>query len=247
MKCVLCTICETARATFDKKMDAWLCAQSNNVEIMERETDPSAVYQAYEETDPAKSFRQYLALAEKGSVWSMATVGQMLQTGTGTEQDLSQAEKWLVRAYQAGSDYGLICLGCLYERSERSEKAQEVYRAGVARGFVPAMVYLAASYRKSPDWAQRRHEALKLLEDGRAAGDLFARHWLTTAMVRGWFGLRYIPEGIRRLPGVAHDMAALLEDDTSPSQGDSKTRPGFVSRLAAQLSLVGATRHPASS
>jgi TPR repeat protein len=246
MKCVLCTICETARATFDKKMDAWLHAQSNNVEILERETDLSAVNQAYEETDPAESFRQYLALAEKGSVWSMATVGQMLQTGTGTEQDLSQAEKWLVRAYQAGSDYGLICLGCLYERSERSEKAQEVYRAGVARGFVPAMVYLAASYRKSPDWAQRRHEALKLLEDGRAAGDLFARHWLTTAMVRGWFGVRYIPEGIRRLPSVSRDMAALLEDDNSPSQGDSKTRPGFVSRLAAQLSLVGATRHPAS-
>jgi hypothetical protein len=224
MKCVLCTICENARATFDKKMDAWLYAQSNNVEILERETDLSAVNQAYEETDPAESFRQYLALAEKGSVWSMATVGWMLQTGTGTEQDLSQAEKWLVRAYQAGSDYGLICLGCLYERSERSEKAQEVYRAGVARGFVPAMVYLAVSYRKSPAWAQRRH----------------------TAMVRGWFGLQYIPEGIRRLPGVAHDMAALLEDDTSPSQGDSKTRPGFVSRLAAQLSLVGATRHPVS-
>jgi TPR repeat protein len=225
-------------------MDAWLHAQSNNVEILERETDLSAVNQAYEETDPAESFRQYLVLAEKGSVWSMATVGWMLQTGTGTEQDLSQAEKWLVRAYQTGSDYGLICLGCLYERSERSEKAQEVYRAGVARGFVPAMVYLAASYRKSPDWAQRRHEVLKLLEDGRAADDLFARRWLTTAMVRGWFGLRYIPEGLRRLPSVSHDMAALLEDDTSPSQSDSKIRPGFISRLTAQLSLVGATRHP---
>jgi TPR repeat protein len=246
MKCVLCTMCETARATFNKKMDAWLYAQSNNVEIMERETDPAAIYQAYEQTDPAESFRQYLALAERGSVWCVATVGQMFHTGTGTTQDLAQAEKWLVRAYEAGSDYGLICLGCLYERSERSEKAQEVYRAGVARGFVPAMVYLAASYRKSPDWAQRRHEALKLLEHGRAAGDLFARHWLTTAMVRGWFGLRYIPEGIRRLPGVAHDMAALVEDETSPSQGDSKTRPGFISRLAAQLWLVGATRHPAS-
>lgn len=246
MKCVLCTMCETARTTFNKQMDAWLYAQSNNVEIMEQETDPAAIYQAYQQTDPAESFRQYLALAERGSVWCMAAVGQMFHTGTGTTQDLPQAEKWLVRAYQAGSDYGLICLGWLYERSERSGKAQEVYRAGVARDFVPAMVYLAASYRKSPDWAQRRHEALKLLEHGRAACDLFARHWLTTAMVRGWFGLRYIPEGIRRLPGVAHDIAALVEDETSPSQGDSKTRPGFISRLAAQLWLVGATRHPAS-
>jgi TPR repeat protein len=246
MKCVLCAICETTRATFNKKMDAWLHAQSNNVEVMERETDPEAILQAYEQTDLVKSFRQYLALAEKGSVWGMAAVGQMFQTGTGTTQDWAQAEKWLVRAYQAGSDYGLICLGWLYEQSERSEKAQEVYRAGVARGFVPAMVYLAASYRKSADWAQRRQETLKLLEHGRAAGDLFARHWLTTAMVRGWFGLWYIPEGVRRLPGVAHDVAALVEDETSTLQGDSKTRPGFVSRFAAHLSLVGATRHPAS-
>jgi TPR repeat protein len=246
MKCLLCTICETARATFDKKMDAWLHAQSNNVEILEREADLSAVNQAYEETDPAKAFRQYLALAEKGSVWSMATVGWMLQVGTGTEQNLSQAEKWLVRAYQAGSDYGLICLGCLYERSERSETAQEVYRAGVARGFVPAMVYLAVSYRKSPDWAQRRHETLSLLESGRAAADLFARHWLATAMARGWFGLRYIPEGFRRLPNIAHDMGLLVADETSPPQGDRTTRPGVISRLAAHLWLVGASRHPAS-
>jgi TPR repeat protein len=239
-------MCEAWRATFNKKMDAWLYAQSNNIEIMERETEPEAICQAYEQTDPAESFRQYLTLAERESVWCMAAVGQMFQTGTGTTQDLTQAEKWLVRAYQAGSDYGLICLGCLYERSERSEKAQEVYRAGVARGFVSAMVYLAASYRRSPEWTQRRHEMLKLLEQGRAGGDLFARHWLTTAMVRGWFGLRYIPEGIRRLPGVAHDMAALVEDETSPSQAESKTRPGFVSRLAAKLWLVGATRLPVS-
>jgi hypothetical protein len=58
MKCVLCAICETTRATFNKKMDAWLHAQSNNVEVMERETDPEAILQAYEQTDLVKSFRQ---------------------------------------------------------------------------------------------------------------------------------------------------------------------------------------------
>ena len=87
------TICETAQATFNKKMDAWLYAQSNNVEIMEREADPAAICQGYEQTDPAESFRQYLALAEKESVWCMATAGQRFQTGIGTTQDLAQAEK----------------------------------------------------------------------------------------------------------------------------------------------------------
>ena len=248
MKCILCKMCEAAHAKFDKKMDAWLYEQSNHVEIMKKEENPEAVYEAHSQTDSAESFKQFLALAESGSVWSMATVGQMFHAGTGTSKDLVQAEKWLSRAYQAGSDYGLICLGCLFERAERSEKAQEVYRAGVARGFVPAMVYLAASYRRSPNWTQRRHETLSLLENGRAADDLFARHWLTTAMVRGWFGLRYIPEGFRRLPSVAHEMAALVADETSPLQvqGDSKTSAGLISRLAAQLWLVDGTRHPAS-
>src|SRR5271169_4394992 len=103
MKCVLCKMCEAARAALNRKEDAWLYAQSNSVEIMERETDPAAIHQAYGllQTDPSESFRQYLALAERGSLWSMATVGQMFQSGTGTAQDLGKAEKWLHRAYRA--------------------------------------------------------------------------------------------------------------------------------------------------
>jgi TPR repeat protein len=248
MKCVLCKMCEAGRAALKRKEDAWFHALSNSVEIMERETDPAAIHQAYGllQTDPAESFRQYLALADRGSVWGMATVGQMFKSGTGTAEDLAQAEKWLHRAYRGGSDFGLIWLGISYESSEQYGKAEEVYRTGVERGFVPAMIRLAECYRKSPDWAQRRREVLTLLERGPAAGDLFARHWLASAMIRGWFGLRLIPEGMRRLPGVAHDVANLVEDETATSQGDSKSRPGFFSRLAAQLWLVSATRHPAS-
>jgi TPR repeat protein len=236
-------MCEAARAAFNRKMDEWFYAQSNNVEIMEREADPTAVDRAYEllQANPVESFTQYLALAERGSVWSMATVGQMLYQGTGTAQDLEQAEQWLLRAYHAGSDYGLICLGYLYERSKRYEEAQEVYKTGAARGFVPAILYLAACYRRSPNWAQDRRKTLALLEQGPAASDLFVRHWLTNAMVRGWFGLRYIPEGIRRLPGVAHEMAVYVEYGTEQLQGDSKKQQGFFSHLAAQVWLVGAT------
>jgi hypothetical protein len=67
MKCILCKICEANAAMFWEKHLAWLEAQSNNVAIMEREADPLLVYQAYDllKTDPAESFRQFLALAEK--------------------------------------------------------------------------------------------------------------------------------------------------------------------------------------
>ncbi len=248
MKCILCKICEARQAIFNEKSLAWLNAQTNSVAIMEREADPASVYQAYDllKTDPAESFRQYLALAERGSVWSMATVGNMFENGNGTARDLAQAEKWYLRAYEAGSDYGLIWLGHLYQKSRQYEKAQDVYRAGVERGFVPAMLRLASSYRNSPDWPQRRDEALTLLERGSAAGDFSARRYLAVGMTRGWFGLRHIPDGIRLVLNSAEDMANLVEGEKkATAQSDKKTRPRFFSRLAAQLWLLDDTRHPA--
>jgi hypothetical protein len=248
VKCILCRICEARQAILNKKFFAWLDAQTNSVAIMEREADRASIYQAHDllKTDPAESFRQYLALAEQGSVWSMANVGQLFENGTGTARDLAQAERWYLRAYEAGSDYGLIWLGHLYQESRHYEKAQEVFRNGVERGFVPAMFRLAASYWNSPDWPQRRDEALALLERGSAAGDLSARHYLAVGMTRGWFGLRHIPDGIRLMFSTAEDLANLLKDEKAVTQSERKTRPGFFNRLAAQLWLLDTTRRPAS-
>jgi hypothetical protein len=108
------------------------------------------------------------------------------------------------------------------------------------------MQRLAWSYWKSADWPQRRGEALALLERGSAAGDLSARRYLASSLTRGRFGLRHIPRGIRLLFSIAEDMANLVEDEMATSQSDGKTRPGFFSRLSAQLWLLNATRHPAS-
>jgi len=217
MKCMLCKICETGQAIFNEKFLAWLDAQTNSVAIMESEADPASIYQAHDllKTDPAESFRQYLALAESGSIWSMATVGNMLKNGKGTARDLAQAEKWYRCAYEAGSDYGLIWLGHLYQELKQYKTAQEVLRTEVQRGLVPAMVRVASSYRSSPDWSQRRAEALALLQRGSAAGDLSARRYLAVGMARGWFGLRQIPDGIRRVFSTAEDMANLVMDEMS--------------------------------
>jgi hypothetical protein len=248
MKCILCKMDEPSRAALNRKLFAWLGAQTNSVAIIEREADLAPIYRAHDlrKTDPGEAFRQYLALAEAGSVWSMANVGMLFERGTGTERDLAQAEKWYLRAYEAGSDYGLIWLGQLYQRSKQDEKAQAVFRTGVVRGFVPAMLRLASSYWNSPDWPQRREETLALLEAGSAAGDVSARRSLASAMARGWFGLRRIPKGIRLRFSVAGDLADLVKDETAAVQSDGKTQSRFFSRLAAQLWLLGPTRHQAS-
>jgi TPR repeat protein len=247
MGCILCKVCKANLDALNEKLLKWLEAQTNSVAIMEREADPAAIYQAHElsQTDPAEAFRQYLALAEQGSVWSMAMVGHRFEHGTGTAPDLAEAEKWYFRAYQGGSDYGLIWLGHLYQDSNRYEMAQEVWRSGVARGFVPAMVRLASCYRHLPDWPQRRDEAMALLERGSAAGDLSARMLLAAGMTRGWFGLRHIPDGIRRMFRNLDDITSLVGDEMPPAQ-DRAAGPGWFGRLAAQLSLLGANRQPAS-
>jgi tetratricopeptide (TPR) repeat protein len=244
MQCILCKICEANAAILRKKHFAWLDTQTNSVAIMERETDAQQVYQADDllKNDPVEAFKQYLALAESGSIWSMATVGQLFESGTGTAQDLAQAEEWYLRAHRAGSDYGLIWLGYLYQESGQHEKAQDVFRTGVERSFVPAMFYLAWSYWNSADWPQRRDETLALLKRGSAAGDLWARRFLASAMMRGYFGLQHIPAGIRLFLDVAEDMARLIEDEKATAQSEKEIRLGFFSRLAAKLWLATGTK-----
>ena len=237
MKCIFCKICEERLAVLDRKQLEWLEAQSNNVALMEGEADPQLVYQAHDllETDPAACFKQYLALAAGGSVWSMATVGRLFEDGAGTDPDLAQAEEWYLRAHRAGSDYALIWLGQLYLESNRLEKATEVFRTGVDRGFAPAMFYLAWSYWKSGDWQKKRSEAMSLLQRGAAAGDLTAQRFLVSSMLRGRFGLQHVPAGFRLLSKVANDEAKIIEDDKAATESSRDKPLGFFGRLAASF------------
>jgi TPR repeat protein len=237
MKCIFCKICEERLAVLDRKQLEWLEAQSNNVAIMEREADPQLVYQAHNllETDPAACFKQYLALAASGSVWSMATVGKLFESGEGTDQDLAQAEEWYLRAHGAGSDYALIWLGLLYLKLNRQDDAQDIFRTGVDRGFAPAMFYLAWSCWKSGDWLQKRGEAMSLLQRGAAAGDLTAQRFLVSSMLRGRFGLQHVSAGFRLLSKVANDEAKIIEDDQGTTEGSGGKPLGFFGRLAASF------------
>jgi hypothetical protein len=248
MKCIFCRICEERLAVFNRKYLEWLEAQSNSVALMEREADPQLIYQAYalQESDPVACFKKYLELAKAGSVWSMGTVGHMLENGTGIARDLVQAEAWYSRAYEAGSDYALIWLGQLYLESDRLQKATDIFRTGVDRGFAPAMVYLAWCYSKSEDWLQRRNEAMSLLQRGSEAGDLGAQRFLVASMLRGRFGFRYVPAGFRLLSKVANDEGKIIEDDKAATESTRSKPLGFFGRLAASFwtalqTKVGAT------
>ena len=241
MKCILCKMCEAVHAALNAKLLAWLNEHMNSVVIWEHETDHDRISHAHSllKTDPIHAFKEYLALAEQGSVWSMANVGTLFQRGIGTPADLIQAEKWYRRACEGGSDDGLMWLGYLYANSRQYAKAEEVFKTGVERGRLPAMLRLAWVYSKSPDWRQKRDEALALLERASAAGDLSAKNFLANAVMRGWFGLRRIPEGVRLMFKVSDEMAELIKDDELLApKTDSNARLGFFGSLVRRYSLT---------
>jgi TPR repeat protein len=175
----------------------------------------------------------------------MVRVAAAFASGIGTPPDLTQAEKWYRRGYEGGSDVCLLRLGYQYVNSGQVAKAEEVFKTGVERGLKPAMYRLAWTYSKSGQWPQRREEALLLLERASAAGDLYGRLFLSRAMIRGWFGLRLIPRGIRLSNSVADDLVELIaNDELAASKRDSSAQLGFVSRFARPW-LLGAIRMPA--
>lgn len=105
------------------------------------------------------------------------------------------------------------------------------------------MFPLAWCYLMSAHWRHKREEALTLLERASSAGDLSARRFLGTAMVRGWFGFSRIPAGFKLSSQVAEEVVKLIDVDV-PRHG--KPLPGFFSRFAQRWSVVVA-RAPASN
>lgn len=240
MKCIICKMCEAVHAAVEKKLAAWAHAQMNTHEMWEREPDHDRASRAYEllSTDPIEGFKECLALAEQGSIWAMGSVGWAFSRGNGTPRDLAQAEKWYRRAFDSGSDYALLGLGHLYMQQQEYTKAEEVFRTGADRGWVPAMYRLAWTYSKSAAWSQKRDEARDLLERASAAGDLSARRFLATATMRGWFGWRRIPSGIRMNFELADDLYELIKDDETLAIGRKQNKAaGLISWLNRRLLL----------
>jgi TPR repeat protein len=179
MKCIFCQICKAVKETAKKHQRAWSDAHINKRAVWEREADQERVHLAARllHTDPGQSLKEYVALAEKGSLWSMICAGAMFEAVDGPQLDLAQAEKWYRRAYENGADDALLRLGRLYLRTGRYQKAEEIFKTGVERGFAPALYPLAWAYTRSGDWRQKRDEAFRLLKEASAAGDIGAKQF----------------------------------------------------------------------
>lgn len=69
---------------------------------------------AWDRQDYDQAFAILLPLAEAGDAAAQAQVGSLYHMGLGTEYDLAEAEKWLLKAAEQGEGSACHNLGTLY-------------------------------------------------------------------------------------------------------------------------------------
>lgn len=212
MKCVFCgrirrfvvammpADVQTALATERSKLLDWAYTQANDAEIWcaEREQKQVAAAIELDGVDRVSAFHEFLALAERGSLWSMVRVGYHYQVGRGTSLDIEKAEHWYRLAVDGGVQQAQLRLGKLYWCRKDFARAAEVYQVGAGQKWSPAMYRLAQCKLAMSRSRQTLSEARQLLEAASEKGDLGAELYLASLITRGRFGLRQIPRGWRR-------------------------------------------------
>jgi len=205
------------RAVFQARQQEWRFAQANNEEIWKHDSDLDSVRRAEKlrEDDPKAAFAQLHALAEAGSVWSMLLTGYAYLTGEGTTADEAAAEQWLRRAAGLGCQDAQLRLGSLYRKRRDFVECERIYGMGPDGVWSPATYYLAWAKLRQPATPQRTQDARRLLELAASQGDIEAELDLSVLMVRGRFGMRLIPVGLRRSFPAAGRAVAFC-DSTAP-------------------------------
>jgi TPR repeat protein len=196
----------------------YLLSGLNNDDMYRLEVDTARLREIYElsQSRPSEAFTQFLVLAEAGSVWSIIQIGHAYEVGRGVPADRVRAEHWYMKAYERGSDYGLLRGSILAVRRGDIAKARAMLEEGVARELVRAMTYLAWLELKLSRGEQARLRARKLYEQAIASGDFDARMSFARAMAYGQFGLRAIPTGIRKLYDASEYFSAQVDANAPP-------------------------------
>ena len=194
-----------------RKPLAWPDARPNDKAVIRNDPDRKAVGEALTlwKTDPETALPRLHALADRGSVWSMLTLGISF-TGYGADPDPGQAESWYRRAIEGGCQRALLNLGGIYESRGDFAGCEKLYGADWVRHWAPAMYRLAWVELQQPTTPARLDHVRLLLERAAEQADRRARMDLAHLMIRGRFGWRHIPRGFR-LAWKARFKAAVRE------------------------------------
>lgn len=122
----------------------------------------------------------YTELAEKGSVLSMANLGNYYEYRRISDggPDYMRAEFWYRKAIDSDSAVVTLHFGYFYLRRKEIFKAMAVFSLGVERGYAPSIVRLADFYVKGIGVARDYACARALLKQASDLGNLWAKRGL---------------------------------------------------------------------
>ena len=101
------------RAEQRRLLKEWEYAQINDWDLLDEDPHKDEAKAAARLLDdsPAEGFGLLLDFANRGSLYSMNFVAWCYAVGTGVAKDWDQAEAWYRRAFEGGSDRGLLEYG----------------------------------------------------------------------------------------------------------------------------------------
>lgn len=208
LRALRCKFCARAEEAIRLASAAQFRAQANDAALLEsdRLQDRFRAAGALWEVEAARAVGELIPLAEAGSIWAMNYLGCAYRDGHGASVDPAKAELWFRRAFEAGSDNGLIFLASFYAGAGRHAEASEIFRVGTAKNLAAAEWRLAHVVLGGPKTAESLAEARRLLESAATRGYLSANRTLVGLLLAGRFGIRGRIEGAK----LSLDLAASV-------------------------------------
>ena len=175
--------------------------------------------EAVQERAPASALELYRDAAAQGSALALEALAWHYQTGTGVGADLEAAQDYYRRAIVAGSWPATIGYARLLNALGFTEQRDAVLEDGVSAGFVPAHYWLAR-FRYDGSTSPAVVRGVKpLVEHAAAMGHPGAGALLAALKMRGHYGLRRIPSGLRMAFRIARGAAQADEDASKQGAG----------------------------
>jgi len=224
--------CAEFNALVRERLQAWDYGEENDLTIWEREVEKDRVREACKlsDTDAEAGFALMHALAEQGSVWSMYWIALAYGHGTGCAMDLERAEEWARRAFEGGCQRAQLYYARFNGLRKEFTKCEEILSVGAANDWAPALYWLARYRLRRAETRETLDQVRPLLERAIAKGGLDAQRYLALLMLRGRYGLREIPNGLRLLSDVFEKVDAPVGDVETTT--NPQPAPTTVSSMA---------------
>jgi TPR repeat protein len=208
MACFLCQlVCgPQKKAAMERWANKPWKEPNNGQTFFRNDPNQNAIRAAHElrKTDQAKSYREFLSLADQGSVWSMRQVASHLLRGEGVSIDFEAAEKWLRLGVEAGDEAAMLTLANAYWHHKRYRDAKTLLSDYVGNDYPPALYLLGCIYLSE----KNKKGGREMLERATVLGHRRAKWALASLFARGSFGFRMIPRGFRLISEMGDEFRA---------------------------------------